>query len=165
MSRSLPHVPRSRNRTHPKTSSTPGQFGLSKKSPETKVAFLAVLATPLGNPTKASRAIGIDRRTAYNWKNSDKDFSDAWDAACEEGVDLLEEEARRRGHDGITVPIFNKDGDQVGERKEYSDTLLGLVLKGRRSKVFRDKLEHSGPDGGAIQHEVTVKFVTAGKAK
>lgn len=153
----------SKNRTHPRTSDTPGKFG-PKKSPEKMTAFLAVLASPTGTPTKAARAIGIDRRTAYNWKEDDEEFSKAWDAATEESIDALEQEARRRGVEGVDKPVYWQ-GERIDTIKEYSDTMLSLVLKGRRANVFRDKVEHSGPEGGAIQHEVTVKFVRAGEKK
>lgn len=155
-----------RNRVHPPTTDTPGMGHGSgtKKSTEKVTAFLAVLATATGTVSKACRAIGIDRRTAYNWKEDDEEFSKAWDAAIEESIDALEGEARRRGFEGVDKPVYFQ-GDRIDTVKEYSDTMLSLVLKGRRANVFRDKVEHSGPEGGAIQHEVTVKFVRAGEKK
>lgn len=149
---------------HPKTTDTPGPgFGGTKKSPEKMVAFLAVLADG-GSPIKACRAIGVDRRTAYNWKNDDPEFSAAWDSAREAGYDSLEDEARRRAVDGVQKPIYHA-GARIDTVTEYSDQLLAMMLKGYRSNVFRDKVEHSGPEGGAIQHEVTVRFVRAGDKK
>lgn len=156
-----------KNPVHPKTTRTPGlghgTGGQSKKTPHLLVAFLAVLAAG-GSPTKASLAIGIDRRTAYNWKEDDAEFSAAWDAARESGYDGLEDEARRRAVDGVQKSVYFQ-GVPIDTVTEYSDTLLSLMLKGYRSNVFRDKVEHSGPEGGAIQHEVTVKFVRAGEKK
>lgn len=151
------------NKTRPKTTRTPGpiQDGQSKKSTALLVAFLAVLASG-GSPTKACSTIGIDRRTAYNWKNKDPEFSEAWDSAREQGFDLLEDEARRRAVDGVDKPIYHA-GTLINTVKEYSDSLLAMMLKGYRSNVFRDKVEHAGPEGGPIQHEVTVKFVRAEK--
>lgn len=140
---------------------TDNNFG-PKDKPEVRVAFLAVLAAG-GSPTKASGAVGIDRRTAYTWKVKDAEFSEAWDDAVEAGNDGLEDEARRRAVDGIDKPVT-----VAGERevvKEYSDTLLTLMLKGRRRAVYSDKVEHSGPNGAPIQHEITVRFVKAGTQK
>lgn len=146
------------------TTSTPGLGnGGTKESRQNKAMFLAVLSQG-GSPTKACRAIGIDRKTAYNWRNKDQDFADAWDSALQEGYDLLEDEARRRAVDGVTKSVYFQ-GVPIDLITEYSDSLLTLLLKGFRSQIFRDKVEHSGPDGGAIQHEVTVKFVRAGEKK
>lgn len=145
----------------PKTTRTPGMdHGAGTKcTAENKLQFLAIMRLPIGNVHKACLAIGIDRRTAYNWRNKDADFAQAWDDAAEDGVDQLEEEARRRGYEGVDKPV-----SIAGEReviKEYSDTMLKLILQGRRSKYFANKTEVSGVDGGAIQHEVTVTFVKA----
>ncbi len=146
------------------TSSTPGVgAGGVKESRVTKNAFLAVLATG-GSVAKACKTVGVDRATAYNWRGKDEEFKEAWDAAREDGYDLLEDEARRRAVDGIDKPVYHA-GARIDVVKEYSDTLLSLMLKGYRSSVFRDKVEHTGAEGGAIQHEVTVKFVRAGEKK
>lgn len=151
------------NKTRPKTTDTPGNGGGAKESRALKVAFLAVLAVG-GSPTKACMTIGIDRRTAYNWKSKDEDFSEAWDSAREQGYDLLEDEARRRAVDGVKKAVYFQ-GVPIDTVIEYSDSLLSMMLKGYRSNVFRDKVEHTGAEGGAIQHEVTVKFVRAGEKK
>lgn len=156
------------NKTRPKTTDTPGLRhgrggGEGKKSPEKMMAFLAMLASG-ASPTKACVAIGIDRRTAYNWKEKDEEFSAAWDSARESGYDLLEDEARRRAVDGVKKAVYFQ-GVPIDTVIEYSDSLLAMMLKGYRSNVFRDKVEHTGAEGGAIQHEVTVKFVRAGDKK
>jgi hypothetical protein len=80
----------------------------------------------------------------------------------------------RRAHEGVTKPIFhggkraidvvqNPDGsikrDETGKPigipaavREYSDTLLIFLLKGRNPAVFGDRLkqEHSGSEGQPI---------------
>lgn len=67
-------------------------------------AFLASLAV-LGNVTAAAEAAGVDRVTAYRWRDSDEDFSAAWDDAIEQAADLIELEARRRAVEGIDEPV------------------------------------------------------------
>jgi hypothetical protein len=87
----------------------------------------------------------------------------------------------RRASEGVTKPVFhggkraidvvqNPDGsikrDESGKPigipaavREYSDTLLIFLLKGRNPAVFGDRLkqEHSGPGRGEIQ--ITVRSV------
>lgn len=152
-----------RPNTSRRSKGTDNNFG-PKDSPAVRVAFLAVLASG-GSPTKAAGAVGVDRRTAYRWKENDAEFAVMWDDAVEAGNDGLEDEARRRAVDGIDKPVTI-----AGERevvKEYSDTLLTLMLKGRRRAVYSDKVDHThgGMGGGPIQHEITVKFVKAGTVK
>jgi len=67
-------------------------------------AFLASLAV-LGNVTAAAEAAGVERKTAYNWRDADEDFAAAWDDAIEQAADLIELEARRRAVDGIDEPV------------------------------------------------------------
>lgn len=137
-----------------------GGAGESKKTIENVVAFLAVLSLPMGTPTKAARAIGIDRRTAYNWRNEDDEFRAAWDSAVAEGTDGIEEEATRRAVEGVERPVF-QGGECVGHIQEYSDGLMTTILKGRRPEVYRDKVEHSG--SVEVQHSVEVTFVKGTK--
>jgi hypothetical protein len=41
----------------------------------------------------------------------------------------------------------------VGTRKVYSDSILNMMLQGRRGGVYKSRVasEHSGPDGGPIE--------------
>lgn len=59
-----------------------------------------------GNASEAARAAGIDRKTAYNWRKNDEQFSDHWTQALEEATDLLEAEARRRAIEGYDEPVL-----------------------------------------------------------
>lgn len=51
------------------------------------------------------------------------------------------------GRDGIKIKMHDKKG--------------ALVDIGRHLGMFKDKLEHSGPDGGPIQARMAIEFVTA----
>jgi hypothetical protein len=64
-----------------------------------------------------SKDVGISRREVYNWKKEDVDFSVKWDDAVQVGLDLMEDESRRRAMDS-------------------SDGLLSMWLKCRRPEVW-----------------------------
>lgn len=122
-------------------------------------------------------AVGIERCTAYRARQADDAFAAAWDEAIESGVDRAEKEAFRRGVVGFLEPVIDKgrlayayervvgeDGaetfkpvlDDRGQPvpltvRKHSDPLLSLILKGRRKKVYADRTELTGADGGPVQ--------------
>lgn len=152
MARPKPRGPRPNN-------NSPRQYG-EKRSPKTEQVFLNALATGK-SPTFAAQAADISRQTAYDWREKDQDFARRWHDAVEAGVDKLEDEAHRRAVQGCNRPVF-QGGIEVGQICEYSDTLMVLMLKGRRSKVYNtDRVEHVGEGGKPIAHSVTVEFVKA----
>lgn len=114
--------------------------------------FLANLAENC-NVSEAARAAGIHRRTAYTHRDQDSAFAADWDAAVEDGVDLLEAEARRRALKGTVKPVFYQ-GEECGGVREYSDTLMIFLLKAHRPERFRDnvKVEHEGDLGVTVRY-------------
>lgn len=99
-----------------------------------KARFLEALRRGM-SVTAAAQAIGVGRRTVYDWREADPDFASAWDEAVEDGTDLLEDEAWRRAFAG-------------------SDTLLIFLLKARRPHKYRDN-HHVQHDGGVRVEVVT----------
>lgn len=144
------------------TKRSPRANGL-KDSPERRQLFLEQLA--LGkSPASACKACDLGYTTVQEWRRADANFAEQWAEAVEHGVDLLEDEARRRAYEGCEKPVF-QGGVQVGRIVEFSDTLMTVLLKGRRKKVFADRVEQTGPEGGPVQHEMEVTFVKAKTAK
>lgn len=65
-------------------------------------------------------------------------------------LDRKGEQVYVEGPDGTLVPAFTFEPMAV---------LKGAELLGKHLKLFTEKTEHSGPNGGAIQVERTVRFV------
>lgn len=106
--------------------------------------------------TRSCEAAAIGRTTAYEWRAADEAFAKLWDDALEAGIDLLEDEARRRAVDGVERPVVamgkiarNDDGT-VLKIREYSDTLLALMLKAKRPKQYRERLDVNANHTGAV---------------
>lgn len=122
--------------------------------------FLASLRL-YANVSKACRDVGIDRSTPIQYKNrvpegEDRSwFARLWEEAVSEGADRLEEEAWRRATEGTERPVY-QGGQMVGTVREFSDTLMVLLLKGHKPDKYRERasLEHSGPNGGPIEAKV-----------
>lgn len=122
----------------------------TKRTPEKYEKFLASLRRTGGNVARACKAEGIGRRTAYEWKKEDLEFSKQWDDAIQDGLDELEQEARRRAFKGLKQAIFYK-GEVVGYEWEYSDTLMIFLLKGGRPEKYKERHEHSGDKNNPIE--------------
>jgi hypothetical protein len=107
-------------------------------------AFIAAL-TKTGNISAACNRVGIGRQSAYDHRRNDAVFAALWEEALETATDYLELEARRRALKGCVRPVFYK-GDECGQIREYSDTLMVFLLKAHRPSKFRDnvRLEHDG---------------------
>lgn len=121
--------------------------GRSIRTPANREKFLTALSEG-ASITSAAKACGSLRQTFYRWRSEDPAFAAEWDEAIEAGTDLLEDEARRRAVDGVEKPIFYQ-GREVGRMREYSDSLLMFLLKGRRPDKFRDGVPQN-------QHELTI---------
>jgi hypothetical protein len=102
--------------------------------------FLSVLRKT-GNVTTACAKAKIERSTAYRRKTDDKDFSAAWTVALDEAADHLEAEAWRRAVAGVLKPVF-QGGKRVGQVREYSDTMLALLLKAHKPEKYRERFDH-----------------------
>src|SRR5262245_17739538 len=89
-----------------------------------KPRFLAAIAK-CASPTKAAKAANIGRQHAYYTKDRDPDFAKAWEEAEQQGVDMLEDELRRRG-------------------LKTSDACLIFALKAHRPEKYADRVIHGG---------------------
>lgn len=139
------------------------------------VFLLALAEVPV--VSHAAKAAGISYRHAYKTRETDEEFAQAWDDALEQGIDRAEQEAFRRAVVGYEEPVIDKgrlayryeryeaeDGseqwrmllDEHGQpvpltTRKHSDAMLALYLKGRRKRVYSDRTEITGADGGPVQ--------------
>lgn len=138
-------------------------------------AFLKAYALS-ANLSKAARDAGIVRDLHYQWMREDPFYPDLFEQCRREAAQSLEDEAVRRGKEGIEQPVIYQGkvcyediidpetGEVTGSRKlivrEYSDALLKMVLT-KFDPSYRDKsaVELTGANGGPIDNALTVKFV------
>jgi hypothetical protein len=95
--------------------------------------FIDALKTGLSIGGAAKQA-GVDRSTAYRWRDDDDDFARAWDDAIEAGTDALEDALTRRA---LTL----------------SDKGAMFLLQARRPTKYRQVTRHelTGKNGGPIE--------------
>ena len=114
----------------------PTMTASERRNAKARETFIEVLRQSC-NVTAACRASKIPRSTAYYWRNELPGFAKAWEDAEEEAGDTLEQVAWERATTG------------------NSDRMLEILLKGHRPEKYTDRLraEHTGRNGGPIQHE------------
>lgn len=105
---------------------------------------------------RAAEAVGVSYQTMRNAENADPVFAQQVEDALDEYAEGLEQEADRRGKDGIDKPIFYK-GERIDVVKDYSDQLLMFRLKALKPEKYRERadLQTSG--------NVTVELVQFGQ--
>lgn len=111
---------------------------MADKSGHVKKAAMVAALGETGNVSKACAAADVGRSTHYEWLRDDPFYAKAASDAMENAADLLEEEARRRAHDGVDEPVWFQ-GMQCGTVRKYSDTLLIFLLKGAKPDKYRER--------------------------
>lgn len=112
----------------------------------------------------------MGRSTHYEWLRADKVYAERFAEAQEDAIEFLEQEARRRAIVGVEQPVvyqgrFCYETDpSTGQRRQlairkYSDALLIFLLKAARPERYRDRFEHTGPEGGSIPMKHSGKIV------
>lgn len=119
-----------------------------------QAAFLREFGTS-GNVLRACQAAGVGRSTLYHEWMLLAAFKALYEQAREDAADLLEEEARRRAVNGVDKPVFYRGG-RCGLIREYSDTLLIFLLKGKRPDVYRERVDHEH------KHKISLEDLAAG---
>lgn len=134
----------------PKSKLNSTRFYGSTRARKWVSTFLAALVIE-PNVTVACESAKIDRTSAYKLREKSKRFAAEWDEALERGIERMESEAFRRAVNGVDRPVYQM-GQKVGTVREYSDTLMTLLLKAHKPKKYRDNssVEMSGPNGSPI---------------
>jgi hypothetical protein len=103
------------------------------RRPDWKPRFLEVFRST-GNVRLSADAAGIERSTPYVRAARDPTFAQAWAAAREDALDVLEAEARRRalaGSDGLLMFLL-----RAHRPERYRETLdLHLELRAEAERI------------------------------
>jgi hypothetical protein len=129
-------------------------------TPKKQIAFLGKLGMGF-TVAAAAKACRQSRSSVYEHRATDLAFAAAWDAAIEEGTEYLEQEARRRAVEGVRRErtIFYR-GVPVGSEviREYSDTLMIFLLKGRNPEKYAERHKHEHADVRKEAEKLAAKY-------
>lgn len=93
-----------------------------------KATFIKTLTESFGNISKACKAVGISRRTYYNWVEKDKEFKDEVENIGEFIIDEVENHLFKQIKEGNTAA-----------------TIFYLKTKGKhRGYIEKQEVQHTG---------------------
>lgn len=121
------------------------------RKPPWKRTFLAALAAE-GTVVAAAKAAGRNRSYCYEAREADAAFARAWDEIDGAVADALEAEAIRRAQNGVDRDVYYQ-GQVVGQERQFSDSLLQFLLRGKRPEVYADRtrLDVAGVAGRPVE--------------
>lgn len=97
---------------------------------------------------EAAAAAGIIPRTGWDWRHDDTD--EAFQAGMVEAGRMFVQYAEAvmwgRGIEGVQKAVYY-GGRRVGYETVYDTTAAIFMLKGASPEKYRERFEHSGPDG------------------
>lgn len=102
--------------------------------------FLAAYAE-CGTIRTATAMSGVARSMHWEWLANSPGYAERFEAAKAESVEMLEDEARRRAHDGIRKRKFHPRSKRAYDEIEYSDVLLIVLLKANAPEKYRERYD------------------------
>src|SRR3954470_5147230 len=141
---------------------------ISPDWPAWAAAYLNALSKTL-EYSSAADAVGLSRKTPQRWRQRDEAFALACDEAQAKALDLIVRTNYAVGTSGMplrkTVTKTRKtaDGETIVEVTETEELIrdlrAGQFLLMRHRPEYRSsfRIEQSGPDGGPIKHELSVR--------
>lgn len=110
-------------------------------TPARQRGFIEALART-GSVDHAAKAVNMSTVGAYQLRLAPgaESFREAWTAALDFGVQMLEDVAMQRALYGVAVPVFGKEG-QIGEKRRYNDRLLMFLLRHRLAERYSVRKE------------------------
>lgn len=121
-----------------------------KRSKKKKQAIFLQYLIEFVSITRAAKKAKIGRQTVYDWVKNDQEFKPLYEAATEIAIEKLEDEAIRRANEGVVKPVY-QGGKKVGSIREFSDTLLIFLLKGKKPDVYKDRFSGEIKNTGEIR--------------
>ncbi|WP_375247040.1 hypothetical protein [Qipengyuania pacifica] len=118
-------------------------------------AFIAHLAAT-GIVTQAAMHIGASMEALYKLRNRPgaDEFSAAWDAAVERGVQRLEDCALARAIDGVPEWKTDRDGGLITYGVKHNEALVMFFLRNRRPERYSEHIRPGHPVYERIRREV-----------
>ena len=112
----------------------------------TQQAFIGVLADT-GSVTQAAREVNMSATSCYRLRRAADGaaFAAAWDAAVQTASLRLVDLAFDRAINGSPEPVFDRDGNRIGQRVRFNDRLLMFLLRAHQPDRYRTPGQSPAP--------------------
>ncbi len=109
-------------------------------------SFIGVLADT-GSVTQAALEVNMSATSCYRLRRSadGRAFAAAWDAAVQTASLRLVDLAFDRAVNGSPEPVFDREGNRVGQRIRYNDRLLMFLLRAHQPDRYRTPGQAANP--------------------
>ena len=118
----------------------PARGGPSRYDPKHCDEAIATLAKGHSLAGLAGK-LGVDRRTVTNWRHQYPEF----DQACERGQMMA-------------IHYWEGEAQRLARTGKGNASVVIFALKNRAPEDWRERIEHTGADGKAIDHSITISF-------
>lgn len=123
-------------------------------TPEVKAAYLIALERS-GCYKAAAGSVGVTDNCARYWRNKDPQFKEDCDRARGVLRDQLMRQLKKLAIDGVTEPIFNKHGEEVGQRRKFSERALLAWLRREETGSWAPTNQVTHKVEGTVEHKHT----------
>lgn len=113
--------------------------GFFSRTIRARKEFLRVYAAT-GSIAEGAGFIGVSKEVVYQYRNANPAFATLMEKVRRKFRQSIEAEIHRRGVVGWLEPVYNRQGEPVGDVRKYSDRLLELLAK-RNVGAYVDKVE------------------------
>lgn len=102
-----------------------------------------------GRKMLAAKKADVSLETVNRHLENDEEFAKLYDQVVEERAGRIVEQLEREALEGFTQPIFDKDGNEIGEKRIYESGLRAMLLK-RFDDAYRDRQEIDLKGSGGV---------------
>jgi len=103
----------------------------------------------------ASQESNFSLREHYRSLAENEKYTELWEFIQKAISDVIEQEAIRRGVDGVIKDVWFK-GEIAGQERVYSDQLLNTVLRARRPEYAAGAKKGSGESAGEEDSKIVL---------
>lgn len=150
-------MPKKPTKAKPLEATAPVKMGRPTVFKQAYVEQVRQLSLSGATDDEIARELNVDRFTLYRWKVKRKDFSDALKVGKEEADDRVEvslyHKATGYTYEAEKIVIVNGKPEKVRVTEHVPPDTTAMIfwLKNRKVKEWRDRHEHTGPEGGPLQ--------------